>query len=74
MGVTPIAQSDDVTGAIEYLYSDNVGSVRLAVGGHAVKALRKLKVQAARPGLERMLGDDRAWVRKEAQRALAALD
>lgn len=43
------------------------------VNGHAVKALRKLKVPAARPGLERMLGDERAWVRKEAQRALAAL-
>jgi HEAT repeat protein len=44
------------------------------VSGHAVKALRKLKVSAARPGLERMLDDNRAWVRKEAQRALAALD
>lgn len=43
------------------------------VSGHAVKALRKLKVPAARAGLERMLGDERAWVRKEAQRALAAL-
>lgn len=44
------------------------------VSGHAVKALRKLKFPAARPGLERMLGDDRAWVRKEGHRALAALD
>lgn len=44
------------------------------VSGHAVKALRNLKVPAARPGLERMLDDGRAWVRKEAQRALAALD
>jgi hypothetical protein len=44
------------------------------VNGHAVKALAKLKVPHARPGLERMLDDDRAWVRKEAQRALAALD
>ena len=43
------------------------------VSGHAVKALRKLRPPAARPGLERMLDDDRAWVRKEAQRALAAL-
>lgn len=43
------------------------------VNGHAVKALRKLKLPAARPGLERMLGDDRTWVRKEATRALAAL-
>lgn len=44
------------------------------VSGHAVKALRKLKDPRARSGLERMLDDDRAWVRKEAQRALAALD
>jgi HEAT repeat protein len=43
------------------------------VNGHAVAALRKLKVPGARVGLERMLKDDRAWVRKEAQRALAAL-
>ncbi len=43
------------------------------VSGHAVKALRKLKLPSARPGLERMLDDDRPWVRKEAQRALAAL-
>ncbi|MHA6525120.1 HEAT repeat domain-containing protein [Tessaracoccus sp. G1721] len=44
------------------------------VSGHAVMALRKLKVPEARPALQRMLDDDRAWVRKEAQRALAALD
>lgn len=43
------------------------------VSGHAVKALRKLKAPEARPHLERMLRDDRGWVRKEAQRALAAL-
>ncbi len=43
------------------------------VSVHAVKALRKLKIQGARSGLEKMLGDDRAWVRREAQRALAAL-
>lgn len=43
------------------------------VNGHAVKALRKLKVPSARAGLERMLDDDRAWVRKETQRALSAL-
>jgi len=40
------------------------------VNGHAVKALRKLREPAARVGLERMLGDHRSWVRKEAQRAL----
>lgn len=38
------------------------------VNGHAVKALRKLRVRAAGPGLERMLSDPRAWVRREAQR------
>lgn len=43
------------------------------VNGHAVKALRKLKIPAARPGLEKMLHDDRGWVRKEAQRALTSL-
>ncbi len=43
------------------------------VSGHAVKALRKLKDPRARSGLERMLDDDRAWVRREARRALAAL-
>lgn len=43
------------------------------VSGHAVKALRKLKAPQARDGLERMLDDDRAWVRKEAQSALTAL-
>lgn len=44
------------------------------VSGHAVKALRTVKVPAARAALERMRGDQRAWVRKEAQRALAALE
>jgi hypothetical protein len=44
------------------------------VSGHATAALRKLKVEAARPGLERMLGDDRTWVRKEARLGLATLD
>jgi hypothetical protein len=43
------------------------------VSGHAVKALGKLRVPRARPGLERMTGDHRAWVRKEAQRALSKL-
>lgn len=43
------------------------------VSGHAVKALRKMKVPSARPALELMLDDSRAWVRKEAQRALAVL-
>jgi hypothetical protein len=33
-----------------------------------------LKVEAARPGLERMLGDKQAWVRKHARLGLATLD
>ena len=44
------------------------------VSGHAVKSLRKLRVPQARAGLERMLADKRAWVRKEAQLALAAIE
>lgn len=43
------------------------------VNGHAVKALRKLRVPQARAGLERMASDNRAWVRKEAERALSKL-
>lgn len=43
------------------------------VSGHAVKALRKIRTAAARPGLERMLNDSRGWVRNEAKRALADL-
>jgi HEAT repeat protein len=43
------------------------------VNGHAVKALGKLRVPQAREGLERMAGDSRAWVRKEAKRALSKL-
>lgn len=52
---------------------DRPGFGRALGAGYAVKALGKLKLPAARSGLERMLADDRAWVRKEAQRALAAL-
>lgn len=44
------------------------------VSGHAVKALGKLRLADARPGLESMLSDERAWVRKEARRALLKLD
>ncbi len=43
------------------------------VNGHAVKALGKLRAPQAREGLERMVGDSRPWVRKEAQRALSKL-
>lgn len=44
------------------------------VGGHAVKAIRKMKLPAARERLQEKLADRRAWVRKEAERALFALD
>lgn len=44
------------------------------VNGHAVSALTKVKTPAAREGLQRMLQDERAWVRKDAAKALAALD
>ena len=43
------------------------------VSGHAVEALTKLRVPEARPGLERMTADNRAWVRRAARRALAKL-
>jgi HEAT repeats len=43
------------------------------VNGHAVKALGKLGDPQARAGLERMTGDSRAWIRKEAKRALSRL-
>ncbi len=44
------------------------------VNGHAVDALVKLKVPEARPGLERLTTDERAWVRKAAVRALSKLE
>jgi HEAT repeats len=44
------------------------------VNGHAVKALGKLRDRRAREGLRRMTNDDRGWVRKEAERALARLE
>lgn len=43
------------------------------VNGHAVEALAKLRIPRARPGLERMTSDSRAWVRKAAAKALARL-
>ncbi|WP_181905654.1 HEAT repeat domain-containing protein [Microbacterium bovistercoris] len=45
-----------------------------SVNGHAVEALQKLAVPQARKGLEGMLGDERAWVRRSARRALEKLD
>jgi HEAT repeat protein len=44
------------------------------ISGHAVMALGKLRVQKARPQIERVLAHHpRPWVRKEAKRALANL-
>lgn len=43
------------------------------VSGHAVKALARLGVEEARPALERMVNDPRAWVRNEASKALSRL-
>lgn len=44
------------------------------VNGHAVSALKRRPELAARPGLERMMGDRRAWVRRDAKAALVKLD
>jgi len=44
------------------------------VSGHALSSLSKLKTEKARPHIERFLDDPRAWVRREATRALARLD
>jgi hypothetical protein len=43
------------------------------VDGHAVKALGKLRPPAARAALESKSDDKRAWVRREAKKALARL-
>ncbi|TMK79760.1 MAG: hypothetical protein E6G47_07790 [Actinobacteria bacterium] len=43
------------------------------VSGHVVKALGKLRAPESRPALESKLDDPRAWVRREAQRALSKL-
>lgn len=42
--------------------------------GHAAFALGKLKVKKAKPHLERLLNHPKAWVRKEAKRALEKID
>ncbi len=44
------------------------------VAGHALLALRKLKADKARPYIEPFLEHPKAWVRKEAKRALAKID
>jgi hypothetical protein len=44
------------------------------VAGHAIMALGKLKAEKARPYIERFLDHPKAWVRREAKKALAKLD
>jgi hypothetical protein len=44
------------------------------VAGHAVVALGNLRAREARAEIERFLAHPKAWVRKEAQRALRKLD
>ncbi len=46
------------------------------IAGHALSAIRKLgkKAGKARPHVERFLSHPKAWVRKEAQRAIAKMD
>ncbi|MCL5110208.1 MAG: HEAT repeat domain-containing protein [Chloroflexi bacterium] len=44
------------------------------VAGHAVMALGKLRAQAARPYIEPFLAHSKAWVRREARKALAKID
>jgi HEAT repeat protein len=43
------------------------------VAGHALMALGKLKAQRARPHIEPFLRHSKAWVRREAKRALAKI-
>lgn len=43
------------------------------ISGHATSALAKLGPAEATQGLERMLDDERAWVRKDAERGLAKI-
>lgn len=44
------------------------------LAGHAIMALGKLKAAVARPKIERFLDHPRAWVGKEARKALASID
>ena len=45
-----------------------------AVAGHAVRALGKLGAYEARSDVERFLGDEMPWIRKEAKKALERMD
>jgi len=44
------------------------------IAGHALIGLQKLKAKRARPLIERFLKHPKAWVRKEASKALASLE
>ena len=44
------------------------------VAGHAVMGLGRLKAKRARPHIERFLSHPKAWIRREAKRALAKID
>lgn len=44
------------------------------VAGHAIIALGKLKALRTRPYIERFLNHPKAWIRKEAKRALEKID
>lgn len=69
MVVLGLGRSNDSRAAsvlVELLHDEDVS-------GHAVKALGKLKAPETRPALEPMLHDSRAWVRREARKALAKL-
>jgi len=59
-------REDAVNVLLELLDDDDVD-------GQAVKALGKLKPKSARTALEGKLDDKRAWVRREARKALAKL-
>lgn len=43
------------------------------VAGHAAKGLRRAGARASLSALEMLLGGERAWVRKEAERSIAAI-
>lgn len=45
-----------------------------AIDGHVTEALAKRPTEEARPVFERMVHDDRSWVRKKAAKALERLD
>ncbi len=44
------------------------------MAGHAVMGLGKLKAKRAKPHIERFLSHPKAWIRREAKRALAKID